>query len=206
MVEATVQFQIYPAAWPRILHQTVWRTWLFIAYSDKRWLYYQFSLGECNFFYLGNERVKRCEVLGINRSLLSLRRLPVAHAMSQFSACLALRWTSWTNEWGGGGGGGVGGGLTWSEFLLVNDATTLSVNFWGWVAPVKLKWQDTWVSRTRSEVYCRLYTPGLYTLADRKQTHTKNSERHYAKCKTQWKITKRKAGLSRGLQSFRKTN
>ena len=23
---------------------TVWRTWLFIAYSDERWLYYQFSL------------------------------------------------------------------------------------------------------------------------------------------------------------------
>ena len=27
-----------------LLHHTVWRTWLFIAYSDKRWLYYQFSL------------------------------------------------------------------------------------------------------------------------------------------------------------------
>ena len=38
------QFQISPAASPEILHHTVWRTWLFIAYSDERWLYYQFSL------------------------------------------------------------------------------------------------------------------------------------------------------------------
>ena len=38
------QFQITPAASPDILHHTVWRTWLFIAYSDERWLYYQFSL------------------------------------------------------------------------------------------------------------------------------------------------------------------
>ena len=37
-------FQISPAASPEILHHTVWRTWLVIAYSDKRWLYYQFSL------------------------------------------------------------------------------------------------------------------------------------------------------------------
>ena len=28
------QFQISRAAWPTILHHTVWRTWLFIAYSD----------------------------------------------------------------------------------------------------------------------------------------------------------------------------
>ena len=37
-------FQISPAVSPEILHHTVWRTLLFIAYSDKRWLYYQFSL------------------------------------------------------------------------------------------------------------------------------------------------------------------
>ena len=30
------QFQISPAASPEILHHTVWRTWLFIAYSDER--------------------------------------------------------------------------------------------------------------------------------------------------------------------------
>ena len=33
-----------PAAPPEILHHTVWRTWLFIAYSDERWLYYQLLL------------------------------------------------------------------------------------------------------------------------------------------------------------------
>ena len=33
-----------PAASPAILHNTVWRIWLFIACSDERWLYYQFSL------------------------------------------------------------------------------------------------------------------------------------------------------------------
>ena len=38
------QFQISPAASLAILHHTVWRTWLFIAYSDERWFYYQFSL------------------------------------------------------------------------------------------------------------------------------------------------------------------
>ena len=27
-----------PAASPEILHHTVWRTWLFIVYSDERWL------------------------------------------------------------------------------------------------------------------------------------------------------------------------
>ena len=35
------QFQISPAASQQLLHHTVWRTWLFIAYSDGRWLYYQ---------------------------------------------------------------------------------------------------------------------------------------------------------------------
>ena len=36
--------QISPAASPEILHHTVWRTWLFIAYQVDKWLYYQFSL------------------------------------------------------------------------------------------------------------------------------------------------------------------
>ena len=40
------------AASPQILHHTVWRTWLFTAYSDERWLYYQFSLHHSHFFSL----------------------------------------------------------------------------------------------------------------------------------------------------------
>ena len=62
------QFQNSPAALPQILHHTVWRAWLFIAYSDERWLYYQFSVHhvyilslegwENVLFELRSERVK----------------------------------------------------------------------------------------------------------------------------------------------------
>ena len=38
------QCQISPPAPPEILHHTVRRTWLFIAYSDERWLYNRLSL------------------------------------------------------------------------------------------------------------------------------------------------------------------
>ena len=34
------QCQNSPAASQEIWHHTVWRTWLFIAYSDEKWLYY----------------------------------------------------------------------------------------------------------------------------------------------------------------------
>ena len=62
------QSPISPVASPEILHHTVWRTWLFIAYSDERLLHYQFSLPhpyisleegwENVLFELGSERVK----------------------------------------------------------------------------------------------------------------------------------------------------
>ena len=52
------QCQISPAASPEILHHTVRRTWLFIAYSDERWLYYKFSLHHlCIFSLKGLENV-----------------------------------------------------------------------------------------------------------------------------------------------------
>ena len=38
------QCQNSPAASQEIWHHTVWRTWLFIANSDEKWLYYKFSL------------------------------------------------------------------------------------------------------------------------------------------------------------------
>ena len=57
------------AASQEIWHHTVWRTWLFIAYSDVKWLYYKFSLHhsynrflkgwENTLFELRSERVKR---------------------------------------------------------------------------------------------------------------------------------------------------
>ena len=63
------QCQNSPAASQEIWHHTVRRTWLFIAYSDERWLYYQFSLHhsynrflkgwENTLFELRSERVKR---------------------------------------------------------------------------------------------------------------------------------------------------
>ena len=62
------QCQNSPAASKEIWHHTVWRTWLFIAYSDEKWLYYKFSLHhsynrflkgwENTLFELRSERVK----------------------------------------------------------------------------------------------------------------------------------------------------
>ena len=62
------QCQYSPAASQEIWHHTVWRTWLFIAYSDEKWLYYKFSLHhsynrfskgwENTLFELKSERVK----------------------------------------------------------------------------------------------------------------------------------------------------
>ena len=62
------QCQNYPAASQEIWHHTVWRTWLFIAYSDEKWLCYKFSLHhsynrflkgwENTLFELRSERVK----------------------------------------------------------------------------------------------------------------------------------------------------
>ena len=54
------QFQISPAASPDISHHTVWRTWLFTAYSDERWEHHQPSL---LFLYISLEKVGRMYVL-----------------------------------------------------------------------------------------------------------------------------------------------
>ena len=63
------QCQNSPATSQEIWHHTVWRTWLFIAYSDEKWLYYKFSLHhsynrflkgwENTLFELRSERVKQ---------------------------------------------------------------------------------------------------------------------------------------------------
>ena len=62
----------FPCSPPEILHHTVWRTWLFIAYSDERWLHYKFSLPhsyncsskgwENALFELRSERVKTAQL------------------------------------------------------------------------------------------------------------------------------------------------
>ena len=77
------QFQISPAASEEILHHTVWRTWLFIPYSDERRLCYQFLTTlliyfsfkgwENVLFELGSERLKykwseQCSLAGNDRN------------------------------------------------------------------------------------------------------------------------------------------
>ena len=62
------QCHISPTASREIWHHTVWRTWLFIAYSDEKWLCYKFLLHhpysrflkgwENTLFELRSERVK----------------------------------------------------------------------------------------------------------------------------------------------------
>ena len=83
----TDQFQIFPAASPEILHHTVWRTWLFIAYSGERWLYttnscyltYTSSLWKVGrmhlVFGLRSERVKPAGPAPPNRRLFETRHL-----------------------------------------------------------------------------------------------------------------------------------
>ena len=62
------QFQISPAASPVISHNTVWRTWLFIAYSDwKMNILHQFSLPtytfvRMSFLSLGMKGVKLSKI------------------------------------------------------------------------------------------------------------------------------------------------
>ena len=64
------QFQFSPAASPEILHHTVWRTWLSIAHSDERWLYYQFSLVH---LYVPLQKVGRIYVLSCTWFLRNTR-------------------------------------------------------------------------------------------------------------------------------------
>ena len=68
------QFQISPAAPPEILHRTVWRTWLFIAYSDERWLCYQIvTTSLIRFSLKGWDNVHLAQAKG--RLTLSLLRM-----------------------------------------------------------------------------------------------------------------------------------
>ena len=79
------QCQNPPAASQEIWHHTVWRTWLFIAYSDEKWLYYKFSLHhsynrflkgwENTLFELRSERVKTNFGSGQGPALCSARTL-----------------------------------------------------------------------------------------------------------------------------------
>ena len=93
-----------PAASQEICHHTVWRTWLFIAYSDAKWLYYKFSLHhsynrflkgwENTIFELRSERVNpftpksdQCQI-----SPCSLTRNITPHSMKNLTFHSLLRW------------------------------------------------------------------------------------------------------------------
>ena len=85
------QYQISPAASPQILHHTVGRTWLFIACSDARWLYYQLSLTsvtqfslqgwENAVFELGSGRVKSA------KNLLLLPDMEIEKSLLACASC-----------------------------------------------------------------------------------------------------------------------
>ena len=89
------QCQNSPAASKEIWHHTVWRTWLFIAYSDEKWLYYKFSLHhsynrflkgwENTLFELRSERVN-CTKLWANR----FRQVELKHRFPQGQAKMPL--------------------------------------------------------------------------------------------------------------------
>ena len=74
------QVQISPVASPVILHHTVWRTWLFIAYSDWKMIlvpvlttsliHFSWKGWENVLFELGIERVKLCYIVASSRAAL----------------------------------------------------------------------------------------------------------------------------------------
>ena len=73
------QSQISPPAPPEILHHTVRRTWLFIAYSDDKWSYYKFSLSHLCIFSLKGwenglfELRSECHFFSVPQEAVSLR-------------------------------------------------------------------------------------------------------------------------------------
>ena len=76
------QFQISPAASPEILHHTLWRTWLFITFSDGRWLYYQFSLLHLHFSLLESWENVRFEL-----GSCFLKQVSAAYAVHKMCQC-----------------------------------------------------------------------------------------------------------------------
>ena len=93
-----INVKISPAASQEIWHHTVWRTWLFIAYSDEKWLYYKFSLHhsynrflkgrENTLFELRSERVKQGYPWRPSASLL-----PLNHMFAYIFVCPC--WDTW---------------------------------------------------------------------------------------------------------------
>ena len=73
----TDQFQISPVASPEIITSHSVETWLFIAYSDERWLYYQFILPTSLIHFLNNRLGERNFDLKTERIILSPSSVPI---------------------------------------------------------------------------------------------------------------------------------
>ena len=71
------QFQISSTASPEIQHPTVWRNWLFIAYSDERWFCHQFLTRRMYFLALGMKWLTRDHF-----NLIPGNQLAYKHSMS----------------------------------------------------------------------------------------------------------------------------
>ena len=82
------QFQIPPAASQEILHHTVWRIWLFIAYSGERWIYYQFSLP---LLYIGILHFQRKRISDVVRIGSQSSFIWISYEKPSSSYCV-LRW------------------------------------------------------------------------------------------------------------------
>ena len=83
--------QTPPAASPELLHHTVWRTWLFIAFSDERLSYYQFSLPH---LYIALQIIGRVYFLSSG-----VKGLKWYELVGMTSVCLLL---TWQLQWGKG--------------------------------------------------------------------------------------------------------
>ena len=124
------QCQNSPAASQEIWHHTVRRTWLFIAYSDEKWLYYKFLLHhsynrflkgwENTLFELRSERVKLWEttfsLLCDVKCLVRLQgKFDIHHTWewkgAVYSTASVLQWSAVALRIGARGtdGGGRGG-------------------------------------------------------------------------------------------------
>ena len=127
-----INVKISPAASPIIVHHPVRRTWLFVPYSDERWLHYQFSLPHLYIFSLkGSENVLfessgvkgsivrweisldqsalSCQTLSLN----TWKRLPV-----NGQRCLANGRIFWSISWN------ISWNIYWNDFIVISPGTS----------------------------------------------------------------------------------
>ena len=84
-----------PAASQEIWHHTVWRTWLFIAYSDEKWLYYKFSLHHSYNRFLNGWENTLFELRSERVNLLQLCHQQSILPLSEKLTSLGTIWILW---------------------------------------------------------------------------------------------------------------